>query len=106
MDMQREAELTNIAYALIESQPASMHGLVSKIVDTDNAAFLGVMASMMATRFPEYNLTLPEGFLILEILLKDEHINEPDFPDACRSIWDCTSPLGACRCIPNEEMNV
>lgn len=105
MDMQREAELTNIAYELIESQPASMHGLVSKLADQDNTKVLFFMASSMATAFPEYDLTLNEGFVILEVLLKDEHINEPDFPDECTSIWECTSPIGACRCIPDEELN-
>lgn len=105
MDMQREAELTNIAYELIEAQPPDMHGIISKLVDRDDAASLLFMAASVAPHFPEYNVTLNEGFEILTVLLKDEHINEPDFPDACRSIFECTSPFGACRCIPDEEMN-
>lgn len=105
MDMQREAELTNVALCLIETQPADMKGVLSGAVDHHDEALLLVMASGILTFFPEYNITLAEAFDILEIILKAEHIEEEDFPAECTSIRECTSPLGACRCIPNEELN-
>lgn len=106
MDMQREAELTNIAYALVASQPASMRGVVSELADRDDAASLLMMAATVGIHFPEYAVSVEEGFDILTVLLKEEHITLDDFTGPCKSIFECTSPFGACRCLPYAEMNL